>query len=53
MPIEQLGDYRPFDRQSIMTYAFAPEMTGGVVLGIAENLSESDIAFVRRLYPGR
>lgn len=53
VPREQVGDYRPFDPKSIMTFAFPPEQTGGVALGLATDLSESDKALVRQLYPVR
>ena len=53
VPREQLGDYRDFDPKSIMTFAFPPEQTGGVALGLATDLSESDKALVRQLYPDR
>ena len=53
VPAEQLGEYREFDPKSIMTFAFPPEQTGGLALGRATDLSESDKALVHRLYPGR
>ncbi len=53
LPREQIGDYREFDPKSIMTFSFPPEQTGGVALGMAKDLSASDKALVRRLYPGK
>lgn len=53
VPKEQIGDYREFDPKSIMTFSFPPEQTGGVALGMAKDLSASDKALVRRLYPGK
>lgn len=52
-PREQLGDYRDFDPRSIMTFGFPPDYTGGVAIGGATDLSESDKRLVQRLYPKR
>jgi hypothetical protein len=53
VPRSQVGDYRPFDPRSIMSFTFPPDMTGGLALGSEGGLSDSDKALVRRLYPGR
>ncbi|CAN5807505.1 hypothetical protein BH20PSE1_BH20PSE1_05150 [soil metagenome] len=48
---DQLPPYRDFDPKSIMNTVFAPAWTGGVAIGGGEELSESDKAFVAKLYP--
>ena len=48
---EQLGEYREFDPQSIMTMRLDKEWTGGLILGDSEKLSESDKALIARIYP--
>ncbi|HQQ71431.1 MAG TPA: M12 family metallopeptidase [Alicycliphilus sp.] len=53
IPQEQVGNYREFDPHSIMTFGFPPKQTGGVIIGGATDLSESDRRLVRRLYPGK
>ena len=44
-------DYRQFDPKSIMAKPFPPSWTGGIEIGGAEDLSESDKAFIAKLYP--
>ena len=51
VPADQLPAYRDFDPKSIMTMTFLPAWTGGVALGDSDRLSESDKAFVAKLYP--
>jgi hypothetical protein len=48
---DQLPPYRAFDSKSIMTMTFSPSWTGGIVMGVGEELSESDKAFIATLYP--
>lgn len=52
-PQDQIGPYRDFDPRSVMTYTFDPKLTGGMQLGGGPELSESDKALARKLYPGR
>jgi hypothetical protein len=52
-PQDEVGPYREFDPRSVMTYTFDPKLTGGVPLGGGSELSESDKALARKLYPGR
>lgn len=51
IPQDQVGEYREFDPKSIMTFSFPPEQTGGMMIGGATDLSESDRRLVQRLYP--
>ncbi|QBE66580.1 M12 family metallopeptidase [Pseudoduganella lutea] len=51
VPLREVGEYRDFDPRSIMTFAFPASQTGGVAIGGATDLSESDRQLVRRLYP--
>jgi len=44
-------DYREFDPKSIMAKSFPPSWTGGIKIGGGEDLSESDKAFIAKLYP--
>lgn len=46
--------YSAYDANSIMHYPVDPRLTGGRhEVGLNSNLSNTDIAFIRRLYPGR
>lgn len=51
VPASQLGAYRDFDSESVMTMVFPKSWSGGMVLGDRDNLSASDKALVARLYP--
>jgi cell division protein FtsB len=51
VPKEKLGDYRDFDPKSIMAMTLGSKYTGGIELGGDGTLSESDRAFIARLYP--
>lgn len=48
---DKYPDYREFDPESIMAKSFPPSWTGGVKIGGGEDLSESDKAFIAKLYP--
>ena len=48
---DQLPPYRDFDPKSIMNMTFSASWTGGVALGSGDELSESDKAFIAKLYP--
>jgi hypothetical protein len=49
---QSLPDYRPFDKQSVMLFPIAKELTlGGFEVGVNSKLSESDKSFIARLYP--
>jgi hypothetical protein len=48
---KQLGEYRDFDPKSVMTMSVPEAWTGGVALGGADGLSESDKALIARIYP--
>lgn len=50
-PADQLPPYRDFDPKSIMTMPFPPAWTGGIAIGGGDELSESDKAFIAKLYP--
>jgi hypothetical protein len=47
----QLGDYREFDPDSVMTMTMPKSWTGGRVFGGRDDLSDSDKLLVARLYP--
>jgi len=47
----ELGTYRAFDPESIMTMEFPTAWTGGIVMGKGRDLSESDKSLVAKLYP--
>jgi hypothetical protein len=51
IPQDQLGPYRDFDPTSIMTMTMPAALTGGIALGSASALSESDKTLIARLYP--
>jgi serralysin len=48
---DELPRYRDFDAKSIMTMFFPAFWTGGIVVGGGYELSESDKAFIGKLYP--
>lgn len=50
-PADQLPAYREFDPKSVMNMQFSADWTGGVALGGGQELSESDKAFIAKLYP--
>jgi len=45
------SDYRDFDPKSIMNMTFVEAWTSGLSLGSGDQLSESDKAFISKLYP--
>jgi hypothetical protein len=44
-------DYREFDPTSIMAYSYPASWTGGIKIGGGDDLSESDKAFIAKIYP--
>lgn len=48
---DQFPDYREFDPKSIMAFTIPPSWTGGIKIGAEEDLSESDKAFIAKMYP--
>ena len=49
---EKISGYRPYDGDSIMMYAFVGKLfTDGLERGGKQVLSDSDKAFVAKLYP--
>jgi len=48
---DKFPDYREFDPKSIMARSFSPSWTGGIKIGGGEDLSESDKAFIAKVYP--